>query len=160
MLNHRNVAADVTGRFNSTVDFVELVTNCHIVAAAMNFFGMKDVSNNPTNNALPSYITKWPVDRQWKTFSKAIGQIVDRYVTVDEFASAQPQSAVSKSQKSSSLEQNPHISRITVEHSYYSTTSSSTRSEPTPRDKWYPQPGQNPRDQAPWSKIHMYQESL
>ena len=85
-----------------------------------------------TNNALPSDITKWPVDRQWKTFSKAIGQIVDRYIIVDEFASAQPQSAVSKSQKSSSLEQNPHISRITVEHSYYSTTSSSTRSEPTP----------------------------
>lgn len=131
MLNRRNVSADVSGRFNSTVDFVELVTNCHIVAAAMNFFGMKDVTSNPTNNALPSDITKWPVDRQWKTFSKAIGQIVDRYVIVDEFASAQPQSAVSKSQRSSSLEQNPHVSRITVEHSYYSTASLSTRSEPT-----------------------------
>ena len=114
MLNRQNVAADVSGRFNSTVDFVELVTNCHIVAAAMNFFGMKNVSSNSTNNALPSDITKWPVDRQWNTFSKAIGQIVDRYVIVNEFASTQPQSAVSMSQKSSSLEQNPHVSRITI----------------------------------------------
>jgi len=51
MLNQRNVSADVSGQFNSTVDFVELVTNCHIVAAAMNFFGMIDVTSNPTNNA-------------------------------------------------------------------------------------------------------------
>ena len=129
MLNQRNVSADVSGQFNSTVDFVELVTNCHIVAAAMNFFGMIDVTSNPTNNAM--HITKWPVGRRSKTFSKAIGQIVDRYTIVDEFAFAQPQSAVSKSQRSSSLEQNPHVSRITVEHSYYSTASSSTRSEPT-----------------------------
>ena len=131
MLNRHNVAADVSGRFNVTVDFIELVTNCHFVATAMNFFGMNDKSSTPTNNALDMDITKWPVDRQWKTFSKAIGQIVDRYVIVDEFDSAQLQSVASKSQKSTILEQNPYVSRINVENSHYSTASSSTISECT-----------------------------
>ena len=40
LINRRNVANDVSGRSNASIDFFELVTKCHIVAAAMNFFGM------------------------------------------------------------------------------------------------------------------------
>ena len=38
LINRRNVANDVSGRFNASIDFFELVTKCHIVAAAMDFF--------------------------------------------------------------------------------------------------------------------------
>ena len=38
LINRRNVANDVSGRFNTSIDFFELVTKCHIVAAAMDFF--------------------------------------------------------------------------------------------------------------------------
>ena len=78
---------------------------------------------------------KLPVSKQWKTFSKAIGQIVNRYIIVDKFASAQPQSAVLKSQQ-------VYLQDLTL-----------------PISNWYPQLGQNPiypRDQAPWNKIHKY----
>lgn len=51
LLNGRNVASDVSGRFNATVDFLEFVTNCHVLAVAMNYFGMKDTSSTPTSNS-------------------------------------------------------------------------------------------------------------
>ena len=63
MLNCCNVATDVSGHFNATIDFVELVTNCHVIAAAMSFFGMKDITSAPTSNALPLDIHKCPVKR-------------------------------------------------------------------------------------------------
>ena len=87
MLNWRNVSGDVSGLFNATIDFIKLVTNCHVIAAAMNFFGMKCTSGTSTNNTLPSDISKWPVQRQWQTYSEVINRIVDRYIIVDEFGS-------------------------------------------------------------------------
>lgn len=100
----------------------------------MNFFGMKATSSTPTNNALPSDISKWPVQRQWRTFSEVVGRIIDRYVIVDEFYSIRRQS---KSQKSSSLKENPHTSRISIEHAYFSAPMqpTSTASEPTPKSR-------------------------
>lgn len=37
ILNCQNVAATVSGRFNVTIDFVELITNSHIIVAAMDW---------------------------------------------------------------------------------------------------------------------------
>jgi hypothetical protein len=34
--------------------------NCHIIAAALHFFGMKEISDSPIFNALPSRMSKWP----------------------------------------------------------------------------------------------------
>ena len=50
LINRRNVANDVSGRFNASIDFFELVTKCHIVAAAMDFFGMSTPQDEPTCN--------------------------------------------------------------------------------------------------------------
>ena len=48
LINRRNVASDTTGKFNATVDFFELVVECHITAAAMNYFGMQS-PDDPSN---------------------------------------------------------------------------------------------------------------
>lgn len=43
LINRRNVAKDVSGRFNECMDFFETVVKCHIIAAGMHFFGLKEV---------------------------------------------------------------------------------------------------------------------
>ena len=50
-INRRNVAGKVKGRFNSTIDFMESVVECHITAAGMQFFGMDSLSDQPKNNS-------------------------------------------------------------------------------------------------------------
>ena len=52
LINRRNIAKNISGRFNATVDFIETVTDCHIVAAAMNHFGMKMETDQPSTNHL------------------------------------------------------------------------------------------------------------
>ena len=37
LINRRNVAANLHGRFNATIDFMELVVNSHIIAADLIF---------------------------------------------------------------------------------------------------------------------------
>ena len=57
-LNRRNVASNPDGRFNVSVDFIELVTERHILAAGMNFFGLKETTGLPTYNRIPSKAMK------------------------------------------------------------------------------------------------------
>ena len=80
LVNRRNIAKDVTRRFNETTDFVELVINCHIVAAGMKFFGLKSVSGEPTYNPSIMKAKNEPKERQWKQIKVLVGQLVDRYV--------------------------------------------------------------------------------
>ena len=72
LIKRCNIATDNSGRFNAAIDFFELVCNCHIVAAAMHFFGMKSTTDTPTCNALPSLVDKWSIAQQWDTLSKAV----------------------------------------------------------------------------------------
>ena len=122
-LNRRNVAKDVTGRFNATIDFFELIVHCHIIAAALHFFGMKGIDNSPTFNALPSHMSKWPTEKQWKIFSHTLGKLIDRYVIVKKFADLHPQPQIPRPVMSSlmdTLHNNPHAFRISMEHGYAS----------------------------------------
>lgn len=38
LVNRRNVHMNITGHFNAAVDFFQLVTECHILAASLAFF--------------------------------------------------------------------------------------------------------------------------
>lgn len=121
LLNRRNVAKDVTGRFNATIDFFELIVHCHIIAAALHFFGMSGTDETPSFNALPSNLSKWPVKEQWKVFSHAIGRLIDRYVIVKKFADLHPEPHIPRQLLSSledALRSNPHAFRISMEHGY------------------------------------------
>ena len=104
LLNRRNVAKDITGRFNATIDFFELIVHCHIIAAALHFFGMKEITDSPKFNALPSCMSKWPVEKQWRVFSNTVGQFVDRYVIVKKFADLHPQPQVPRPVMSSLMD--------------------------------------------------------
>lgn len=121
LLNWRNVAKDVTGCFNATIDFFELIVHCHILAAALHVFGMSETDETPSFNALPSNLSKWPVKEQWRVSSHAIGRLIDRYVIVNKFADLHPEPHIPR-QLLSSLEDapksNPHAFRISVEHGY------------------------------------------
>lgn len=122
-MNRRNVAKDITGRFNATIDFFELVVHCHIIAATLHFFGMKGIEDSPVFNALPSRISKWPLEKQWRVFSYTVGQLIDRYVIVRKFADLHPQPHIPRPVLSSlmdTLHNNPHAFRVTMEHSYTS----------------------------------------
>lgn len=75
---------------------------------------MKNILSVPTNNALPSEISKWPVKRQWEMFSGAVGQIIDtcRYVIDDEVT------VVQHSLLPTSLNQNPRACGVSSEYMY------------------------------------------
>lgn len=72
LIKLRNIAANISGRFNAAIDFFELVCKCHIVAAAMHFFGTVSIGDDPTCNALPSQVGKWCSSQQWDTLSKLL----------------------------------------------------------------------------------------
>ena len=84
LINRRNVAKDVTGRFNATVDFLETVVDCHIVAAAMNFFGMKAETDVPSN-AFPVLPDSAGLSTKWRFLENVIGEIVDRYMFIQDY---------------------------------------------------------------------------
>ena len=109
LINRRNVAADITGRFNATVDFFELAVECHITAAAMNYFGMESPGGVPMKNKVPSNI---PTKDRSKVFKRVVSNIVDRYVIIHEVSEHHPLQLSTAS--------NPHQARIQTEHSYAS----------------------------------------
>ena len=42
---------------NEAEDFLELVINCHLIAAAMHFFSMTTTSDEPRSTSFPSNIS-------------------------------------------------------------------------------------------------------
>ena len=91
-LNRRNVASNPDGRFNASVDFIELVTESHILAAGMNF-GLKETSGSPTYNRIPSKAMKATLEMQWSVLSTTVGQLIDHYVIV-RFSDLAPKTRV------------------------------------------------------------------
>ncbi len=52
LVNRRNITRDTSGKCNESIHFYELVVRSHILAAAMNVFGMKTASDKPTKKAV------------------------------------------------------------------------------------------------------------
>ena len=125
-LNRRNVASNPDGRFNASVDFIEMVTECHILAAGMNFFGLKETTGSPTYNRIPSKAIKSTPEIQWSVLSTTVGHLIDRYVIVQRFSDLAPKTRVPRPRPDpllTALEQNPHAARVISEHAYARTVS-------------------------------------
>ena len=90
LINRRNVAKDVMGRFNECIDFFEMVVNCHIIAAGMHFFGLKELSSEPKANVIAPDVKDSDLKRRWKVLSHVVGRLVDHYVIVHKHADIQP----------------------------------------------------------------------
>lgn len=109
LINRRNVSKDTSGKFNSSVDFFELVVRCHIVAATLQYFGMKSIHDIPSSNAFPTNVN---VKQQWKSFHRAVSGIIERYVFIQDFTKG------SEAGQQQVQYSNPHTNRILHEHSY------------------------------------------
>lgn len=118
LIYRRNVAKDVSGRFNECMDFFEMVVRSHIVAAGMQFFGLKELSSEPTANSIAA--SDVPCKKRWKVLSHVIGRFVDRYVIVHKHAEIQPNPPVQNTVTAESVQANPHAVRIHSEHNYSS----------------------------------------
>ena len=67
LINRKNVEGKkITSRVNQIEDFLELVITCHLVAAAMHFFSMCSVSDEPHSNGFPSNIAEMELYRRNK----------------------------------------------------------------------------------------------
>ena len=118
LVNRRNVSGDTSGKFNATIDFFQLVVECHILVAAMHFFAMKTLDSTPSKNALPLLDGK-NNDEKWSILRQRITKLINRYVLVDQVASGLNRESEHKDVGLQSAQQlNPHISRIASEHCY------------------------------------------
>ena len=118
LINRINIAKDITGRFNETIDFAELVINSHIVAVGMKFFGLKSVSDKPIYNSSIMRAKNEAKEKQWKQMKVVVGWLVDRYVTVERFMDIQPKTPIPRKLLTGEVFENPHALRIQSEHGY------------------------------------------
>lgn len=109
------MARDISGRFNESIDFLEVVVNGHIIAAAMHFFGLSSIEDQPRYNSFP--IPK-SLKSQWQVLSVTLGKLVDAYVIVQRFQELQPKSTMSVPVSGIDTFHNPHAARVRSEHSY------------------------------------------
>lgn len=117
LLNQRNVEKGVTGCFNTTISFFELI-HCHIIVAALHFLAQKGLMiHQPSIH----FLLTWNTEKQWRVFSDILGQLIDCYVIVNKFADLHSQPANPRSVMSSllTLSDNAHAFRISMEHCYF-----------------------------------------
>jgi hypothetical protein len=114
-INRRNVsdAQDITKHVNEIEDFLELVVNCHLIAAAMHFFSMATTSDEPHSNGFPSNIAEMEQHRRQKILFERLGRIVDEYIVPREFNSESSQPEPARTSAT-----NPHLTRISTKHQY------------------------------------------
>ena len=110
------MSKDTSGKFNETLDFFQLVVECHIMAAAMHFFSMSTLEGAPSTNALPSMVGK-TTQEKWSVLKALLTRLVCRYVLVDNIASyLNPPKDSQQPPLSNTV--NPHTVRIALEHNY------------------------------------------
>ena len=109
LINHRNVGKGkkITSHVNQIEDFLELVITCHLVAAAMHFFSMCSVSDEPHSNGFPSNIAEMELYRRKNIFFSKLGKIIDEYVVPRDFSVEKVKPATTQSTTG-----NPHLARI------------------------------------------------
>lgn len=83
-MNRKNVTPDkVTRSFEGTEDFFVSIGKAYILEAAMEFFGMNDLDDNPTKHKPPSGILHSQNARKKMYFDDVIGAFIDEFVMAD-----------------------------------------------------------------------------
>ena len=114
LINRRNISSNTDRKFNEVLDFFELVVTAHVLAAAMYFFGMSCITDQPGRNALADTADTTP-NNQWCSLQQKVEALVDRYIMVGGMADIQPKQKEVQVQDS-----NPHAHGIEAEHNYAS----------------------------------------
>lgn len=80
LLNCRNVVKDVRNDMNATNDFFKTVEVGHIVMAAMQFFKMQTIDNDPQNPGLQE-ATERPHSEKWTVLRTCIRGLLEQYIS-------------------------------------------------------------------------------
>lgn len=78
LINRRNIVTKVARDYHAVSQFIDLVTDCHVLAAAMEHLGMVSVDSQPSN--FPRGVHLYPADRKKVYLQHIVGTIVDRFV--------------------------------------------------------------------------------
>lgn len=96
LVHRTNVVSDPAKDFNACDDFIVLVVTCHILAASLEVFGMKSLSDTPVLPLLPPELENEPenlwmlVDSERKRVLDHItGAVVDRFIDFQFHADTQ-----------------------------------------------------------------------
>ena len=81
-MNCSNVKAKPKKNFNACHDFFVLVTQCHIIAAALTFLNMDSLEDEPSTEIIPDPVTAWmlPDDERKKQLQSVCEAIVAKFV--------------------------------------------------------------------------------
>ena len=79
-IGRSNIPKKVKSNFNGVHDFLNLVLDVHITAAALKFFGMENVSSLPSKNVFLSDISKATLAEKKTYFSKCMDSFIDQFV--------------------------------------------------------------------------------
>ena len=64
LINRVNVSRkELKHQVNEVEDFLELATECHLISAAMHFFGMKSVDDPPSKSGFSDEINHLPTEK-------------------------------------------------------------------------------------------------
>ena len=85
IINRRNIGKDISGKVNEVEDFLELVINCRLIAAALHFFSMESVSDTPHSNGFSSDICHLSLPEHMKIFHSRMEKIINNYIISMEF---------------------------------------------------------------------------
>ena len=77
LLRRQKVPKDVKKNFRAVNDFIQLLVDSHLIAAALEFFGMDDVHSQPTKNVLPKTMGR---SDKLNSINKIVGEFIDKYV--------------------------------------------------------------------------------
>lgn len=76
LLRRQNVPKEVKKDFRSINNFIQLLVDSHLIAAALEFFDIDDIHSQPTQNVLPKI-----TGRSAKlNLNQIVGEFIDKYV--------------------------------------------------------------------------------
>lgn len=80
LVNRRNVGKDVRLRYHAVADFIDMVTDSHVLAAAMSFLDMTSAEVQP--DAFPKHIAIMSRQDRKLLLHHLVGQIIDHFIQV------------------------------------------------------------------------------
>ena len=117
LINRVNVGRkEVKNQASEVEDFLELVITCHLLAAAMPFFGMASVEDVPSGNCFPDEVKSMSKSQMASLLQDRMLKVIDEYVVPQEFIYSL--NANTPEPSGSEIQTNPHVTRIQHDHSY------------------------------------------
>jgi L1 cell adhesion molecule like protein len=78
LINRRNVVGKVSKDYHADADFIDMVTDCHVIAATMAYFHMDSIDDKPAQ--LPHRIECMSDDNKRLLLRNMVGQVIDHYM--------------------------------------------------------------------------------